>query len=63
MLGRCALARTLGVALLGSLLVSSLAGGAATASQAPTLHAVLAVAGIGYVIAVALAWFAIRPAS
>jgi DHA2 family methylenomycin A resistance protein-like MFS transporter len=44
----------LGVALLGSLLVSS--------GRAPSLHVALTVAALGYLVAAVLAWIAIRPA-
>ena len=46
----------LGVALLGALLAGGGNGGPALSLQKP-----LIVAAIGYVIAVALAWFATRP--
>jgi DHA2 family methylenomycin A resistance protein-like MFS transporter len=53
----------LGVALLGSLLVSGGSGGVGGSSgsgHAPSLHVPLAVAASGYLVAIALAWITIR---
>jgi hypothetical protein len=53
----------LDVTIVNVALPASSGASGAGLGQAPTLHLSLAVAAIGYVIAVALAWFAIRPAS